>query len=340
MNTATHPPSSLPTSLPTAPQSPPPSALPTSPPSALRVRTVPAGTGRKRALAALAAGVMAWLGFQATGVTLASLTGQPTDPHGYVTAQFDGPTAHLDWHGDGYTTAEATFVGDRVAAPGDRVVRTLNVTNDGPSDAVMTVTLLLSETTPATAQNPDLDTAVDLLWDVAGTTGTGSWKDLMARGDPEIVQVPVARGATVPVTIGFEMPASVAGHEADGADSDVLAFTVQVRMRGETAAPVPATVAEPGTYRAPQATTPLLATGTLPRTGVEVMGWVAIAGALVVVGWLLVTTRTKCDHCGQKVARHRTSKVVVWGSEETWCQDCFAEVVTPLTPHPLPLRGR
>lgn len=160
-------------------------------------------------------------------------------PATVIAGEWDGPAVHLDWAGAEYARAEATFIGDRRASPGDRVVRTLNVSNAGPGEGVAAVTLDLSEVIPQGSLNPHLAQDVTLFWDIAGVTGEDTFAALNTSDRVNIAEVAIAQGATVPVTIGFAMDAGVETSHAAGAGSTVLSVDVGVNLTGETTPDVP-----------------------------------------------------------------------------------------------------
>ncbi|QRY40916.1 hypothetical protein JVX92_01080 [Microbacterium hominis] len=161
---------------------------------------------------------------------------------GTVLAEWDGPVVNLDWRGREYARAEAGFLGDRVAVPGDRVERSLTVANGGPGAAVMTVTVSLRETIAEAARNPDLGDDVILFWEVNGVAGRGRFSDLVQSGRIDIGQAALARGAATQIMLGFELPAAVESSRAAGAPSTVLELVdVGVEMKGDTAARLPVT---------------------------------------------------------------------------------------------------
>lgn len=278
---------------------------------------VPSGTASTRGATSGSPGAA---GSGAAGRVLASPSDVVLDDA--VAADWDGPTLHLDWTGAGYTTAEATFVGDRVVAPGDRVQRTLRVRNDGPEAAVLTVSMLLDPQVPAEALNPRLAEAVHLFWDVAGETGSATYAALAGGGDQDAVvaQAAVPRGGTARVAVGFTVPPETTEHRGRGRDSTVLAFTVRARMQGETApaaeerdADAPAGPGAAGPAGEPAG--PAAATGRadrpaspgvswLPRTGAAPLA--AAGAALVLVGagcWLLAARRPDGSEEDQVVVR-------------------------------------
>lgn len=222
-----------------------------------------------------------------TGPSASPVTGPGTHPaspagevhDGAIQAEWDGPVVHLDWRGRTYASAAASFVGDRVASPGDRVQRTLRIANAGPSDAVMSVALVAQRTGDGEGPGEDLGEVVDLFWDAAGVVGRERFAALVATGDHGRVvsEVAVPHGATVPVTVGFTMPAHVSTHQGS-VTSDVLEFQLVVRLQGDTAA-------------APQVP-------GLALTGAQVAVLVAVALALAALGgllWLLARRRRRED---------------------------------------------
>lgn len=225
-----------------------------------------------------------------------------------LSGRWDGRTVHLDWRGDDYATAEASFVGDRVVSPGDRVFRTLGVRNDGPSDGVMAVGLVLAETVPVLAANPELADHVTLFWDIAGVTGSAPFSDLLALDDgrPELVQVQVPRGADVPVTVGFEVPASLTTEMNAHAESTDLRFDVVVQIEGDTST-TPPILAQTGADAALTAALIALALG------------IAAAGLL-----LLAARRRRCDVCDDAIGRGApwVARRAASGERETLCVAC------------------
>ncbi|WP_125098196.1 hypothetical protein [Leucobacter chromiireducens] len=230
-----------------------------------------------------------------------------------IEASWDGPAVHLDWTGAEYARAETTFIGDRVAAPGDRVVRTLNVVNAGPGNGVAAVTIDLAEVVPEGARNPDLADDVTLFWDIAGVSGEERFSALVLAGRANVAEIAVPQGERVPVTVGFEMDAAVETSQALGADSTVLRFDVGVELSGETESPTIPALAVTG------------ATGILALIGIAI--------ALLLIGWLLLALRRRtqrCDECDRELGRHdERVEIREWrGAKRTLCAEC-ARVAVP-----------
>lgn len=221
---------------------------------------------------------------------------------------WDGHTVHLDWRGSEYATAEASFVGERLISPGDHVFRTLSVRNDGPSDGVMAVGLVLAETVPMLAASPELGDHVTVFWDIAGVTGSAPFSDLLALDDgrPELVQVQVPRGADVPVTVGFDVPASLTTEMNAHAESTGLRFDIRVQLEGDTST-TPPILAQTGADAALTAALIALALG------------IAAAGLL-----LLAARRRRCEVCDDPIGRGEpwVARRAASGERETLCVAC------------------
>ncbi|MDQ1130272.1 hypothetical protein [Microbacterium sp. SORGH_AS_0888] len=260
------------------------------------------------------AAVDARTGSDKGGAAVRTTGGQPlTTTNGtssVVTAEWDGPAINLDWNGLEYARAEAGFVGDRVAVPGDRVSRTLEVVNAGPGSGEMLVTLGLRERVPAAANNPQFGDDVILFWEVNGVSGRGRFSDLAQAGRLEIGQAAMAQGATARVLIGFEMPRDVESSRSLGAESTALElFGVTVDIHGE----------------APRQ---LAVTGSL-------LPWVAIylAIALLLGGLLMLLLRRLrrrvCDECD--CAIHRSDPHIeireTGRRRRILCTDCATHVL-------------
>lgn len=254
------------------------------------------------------------------------------DPDDVIQAQWDGSTTHLDWTGQGYATVEANFIGDRVASPGDRVQRTLLLTNAGPSSAVLSVELTAEELVPEIAANPELATAVELFWDVAGVTGRETFAALVAAGSQPVAEAQVAESQEAAVTIGFEIPADVTTQMSQSVASTVLSFGVQARMQGDTTDPE----VLPGSE---------VSLSDLAVTGAQIGALLALVAALVLVGWLLVglaRRRATCEDCGRRRAGgdEWVTRRELDGSRRQTCGPCDAQRVVVQEPDAGPERRR
>ena len=201
-------------------------------------------------------------------------------PGGTLEAHWDGPAVHLDWTGGTYTAVADSFVGERTVVPGDQVRRTLQVTNDSPDEAVLSVWVDPHTVVQAAAVNPALASAVRLEWTVADTRGAATFASLLTQDRTRVVQLQVPQGGTVPVTLGFLMPATTADHARAAAPSTQLGFDVTVTMTGDGA--------DPFEWQA------------LAATGAEVAHVALLAALALVTGALLwlVGRRRRCRRCG------------------------------------------
>jgi hypothetical protein len=201
------------------------------------------------------------------------------------------PTVHTGWDGAPYTTVEMTVVGDRVISPGDRVVCTFTVPNDGPSDATISLSLVAHQPSTGTT-NPDLAQDVYLVWDLAGASGTEPFDQAIADGEHIVAKAQVGQGGVTAVQVGFAMPVETTRHIRNGQDSTALSFDVLVTLQGDD--PLPYT--ETSTPQA-EVRSEVLSAGRPSRlalTGTEVAAVVGAAVILVLAGlvtWTLVRHR-------------------------------------------------
>lgn len=230
--------------------------------------------------------------------------------NGTIPAQWEGPAVNLDWQGREYARAELGFIGDRIAVPGDRVQRTLEVVNGGPGPGAMTVTLALRREVPPDARNPEFGSDVTLFWEVNGVTGRGTFADLARNDRIELGQSALTRGESARIMLGFEMAHGVESSRALGAASTSLQLIdVTVDMRGDT----------------PSA---------LPRTG-GVPPWLAlgVGAALLLLGSVLLLAmwrrRRVCGECEETIP-HSDPRVEIrgrLGSRRVLCLACAATVL-------------
>ncbi|SEF12608.1 hypothetical protein SAMN04489740_4264 [Arthrobacter alpinus] len=233
-----------------------------------------------------------------------------------IKAMWDGPAINLDWSGGEYARAEGSFIGDRTVSPGDHVVRSLNIVNDGPSQGVLTVEIDFAEIVPAGALNPGLAEDVTLFWNVKGVTGQEQFSVLVPKGTVNVAEISLLRGEQVAVSIGFEMAKNVETSRALGAASTVLNFDVDVKLTGDTSTPV---------------------LPKLPITGSA--GLLALLGIAVLTGlfgWLLLAIRRQrrwCDDCEEAIKRkdHWVKHSDSHGARKIQCERCYLTQTAPTT---------
>lgn len=261
-----------------------------------------------------AAGALPTLGVRggdAAGVGPDHRSARPTSSGGEVAtvveAQWEGPAIHLDWQGVPYARAEASFIGDRVAVPGDRSARTLDVVNAGPAVAVMTVTMDVDEHIPAGANNARLGEDITIFWEVAGVVGRQNFSALAADTRVELAELTLNSAETAQVTVGFEMPHEVERSRSLGAESALLRFDVGVEMRGDAVTtPRPPALAVSG--------------------GQLALAAVAAAVVLTLLGLLLALRRRdrRCDGCDRSIRSDEASITVRSAGRrpERLCREC------------------
>jgi LPXTG-motif cell wall-anchored protein len=168
-------------------------------------------------------------------------------PTNAITTEWKTGHVVMDWQGNASEVArdEESFASSLVAVPGDRVQRTVTITNDGPSEGVLGVNLLdLGLTVPEGSTNTDLETSIDLYWALgdgqadsvrfaAARAGSVSFlgADQATHTRFPLSQVNVAQGESIDLTVGWEFPeGEVAGRRGD-AESVALSFDVQLVLR-------------------------------------------------------------------------------------------------------------
>ncbi len=191
------------------------------------------------AAAVLAAGL--------TGLLAGPAAATPTDP-----APGDySETIELSWDGSSYAaTTTESFLGTPVAVPGDSATRTLLVRNDGPTDATLRATIidvqLLDPGAPDVHHNPE-HVAPDDSGRYTGSGDQGNFYDdlqvgwgsghasmtqLAANDQTQILQIPLAQGSQVPITIDYELPlAATSGNQANVSER-LASFDVLLELGG------------------------------------------------------------------------------------------------------------
>lgn len=199
----------------------------------------------------------------------------------------------LSWNGTDYApTTTESFLGVPVSVPGDSASRTLQVRNAGPTAGVLTASIVDAE-----ARDIDIDSFYDDLT-ISWEGGSASFAELVTAGDTEILEIPLAQGATTPVTIGYDFPVeATSGNSANGGPRQAT-FDVVLTISGEL--PTTPTSTGTGTATATATTPPATAApkpDDLSSTGAPVLGLAAGAVALVGLGaWALVRRRREASN--------------------------------------------
>lgn len=244
-----------------------------------------------RGLLALVAGVVG---------ALAATPAAAADPDDALQATWDGPTVNLAWDGSAYTTATTTFSGTPVAVPGDAQGRTVTVVNDGPSDATLRGWVqgarLLDPGAPDVHHRTgepmgDFYSDLTLSWRSASATGSSSFRDLAAAGATQVVQIPLARGASTQLTVVTALPlAATSGNRANVAPREAT-YEVLLRLDGRTT-PIPTPTPSPTSSADPAVPTPSAGPSVPPTGGSDTgaaTGGGSVPGAGTVAGALAIT---------------------------------------------------
>ena len=140
---------------------------------------------------------------------------------------FAGPTVHLDWQGEIYTTIEPSFFGERIVVPGDLIGRQVRITNAGPTAGVVSVRLV----DVVQAGSGDLAERLALEWAVSDEQAGLSFAraadgtSLVADG------IPLARGQSRLFTLWLRYPDAATGGMAASAGRTVVSFDVEFVIR-------------------------------------------------------------------------------------------------------------
>ncbi|MCM3660797.1 hypothetical protein M3148_07275 [Georgenia satyanarayanai] len=210
---------------------------------------------------------------------------------------------HLSWDGTTYTgVTTESFLGAPVAVPGDSTSRTVLVRNDGPATGTLRASIvnvdLFDPSSPDVhhASGADLGSFYDdllLRW----PGGSASFAELDANGVTPVLEVELDKGREVPVTVGYELPATApSGNRANVAPRRA-SFDVLLEIGAE----LPET--EPSPTETPEAGVPPEAgssTGRLQETGAGVGPLVTLAGLAAALGaGLAVLARRRSEAAGQ-----------------------------------------
>ena len=260
---------------------------------------------RTRSAIAVAAALATGLLITIAGPASAAPT-SPSDTDGGHTRSIQ-----LSWDGKEYADSTTeSFLGTPVSVPGDTTANTLLVRNDGPTDATLRATItnvdLLNPDAADVQHHPDHVAPDDSgLYAGAGDQGNfyddlhidwhhgqASMNELAANGQTRILQVPLARGEEVPISIDYELPlAATSGNHANVAER-LASFDVVLELGGTfptepTPAPVPMPGAAPASPTSPPA---------MPETGADLRGPALVVAVLLALGGVLVhASRRKED---------------------------------------------
>ncbi|MDR2704058.1 MAG: hypothetical protein LBB58_06935 [Cellulomonadaceae bacterium] len=159
----------------------------------------------------------------------------------YLRATLGAQTIALDWAGNQVASPGGdTIVGERVLIPGDRILRTIDVVNAGPTDAVLSAALtLIPGGRRDSAGEEDFAQAVQFFWalaaggssggnsaGIANITGTAPVGELLADSGVFLSNVLAPRGKVNQLTVGIELPDSINDHFAGALPNFALTISL------------------------------------------------------------------------------------------------------------------
>lgn len=232
-------------------------------------------------------GVGAATALVAAGLALVVPVGAQAAPGDGLTTTWTGDTVNIAWDGTPYTTTSESFVGVPVTVPGDRAVRTLRVTNDGPTAGTVRAWIVDVDLADPTVAHTAFYDDLRLAWTTASSHAAASFSTLAATDRTEIGETHVGVGASTDLTIAYEFPtAATSGNRSvDGALQ--ASFDVYLEITGDTGlGPTPPGGGEvdaegDGSGKGG-------GSGALATTGAQVAATAGLALGVLVTGLLLV----------------------------------------------------
>jgi len=147
----------------------------------------------------------------------------------------DSSVTGLVWAKGGAISAMGSFIGTATVVPGDTDQRTLQVRNDGPTAAKVTIKLTDVGVEPEDEVGNALARLLHLAWAVDGRQNDMTWRQAMDADDAaRTTSLDLAPGEIVGVSAGYYFPLSATGGRDSGRHT--LTFDVMVTMTGADAA--------------------------------------------------------------------------------------------------------
>jgi hypothetical protein len=244
------------------------------------------------------------------------------DVDSFMEYHWNGEPVAIDWAGRDYhpDRAEDEFLGSFVAAPGDRVTRTLVVRNAGPETGELVVDFFAALGDPARA----VTSPILVLWSVADEAGTARLGDVIAAGTLTAEVTQLAQDEAIEITLGWTYPADeTLAFDPDQAEP--LSFGVRLTLSGEMVIEEPEGPTDGSEYPGPPVQAPESSAsggaggdtgsaGNLPFTGTDAGLVALIADGLIVIGWVvLFARRRRRQEEEQAGARHVRAGVALEG---------------------------
>ena len=159
---------------------------------------------------------------------------------------WSGPTLSLAADGSTRASAESSFVGVPATVPGDRVLRSVAVRNDGATGGTLRAWVTEVELLDPPAGRDDTfydDLRLD--WQTVSQSGGASFAALADAGDTLIAETHLAQGATTRLQVGYEFPLTATSGNRSAVGARQSSFVVRVQIHGDTTTPGPTPTASP-----------------------------------------------------------------------------------------------
>lgn len=208
---------------------------------------------RNRTAVALALGAALALGPAAGAVAADDTTGTGgTDYSGALVTEWTTRTVNLAWDSTPYATDTVSFIGTPVISPGDHAVRTVQVTNDGPTAGVLKAWIVNATTQTPTGETSTVnplpqpgqtvgDTAdpfyddLAVSWAMDADSGSKSIAALAAAPDRTtgIGDVLLAKGESTNLTISYDFPKQALSGNTAAVGDQPASFDVLLVIQGD-----------------------------------------------------------------------------------------------------------
>jgi len=254
-----------------------------------------------RAIRACAAGALALLAALTTG----------TGAH----AAYEDAIS-LSWDGTTYTSVTSeSFLGAPVTVPGDSASRTVLVRNDGPTAGVLRASIVnvgrLDPDAPDVHHEPehrDPDGSGAPTGDpylgagdqgnfyddlvVRWPGGSATFTELDAAGTTEVLEVELAKGEEVPLTLSYELPVDATSGNKANVEPRLATFDVVFEIGGDLPpGPTPTPTPTPTPPNPSPPSTPSTPGERLAQTGAQVGLLAGVAALAIGAGAAVVRAR-------------------------------------------------
>ena len=136
-------------------------------------------------------------------------------------------SVHLAWDGSTYAVTTASFLGAPVTVPGDRAVRTLEVTNGGPTAGMLEAWIVDVELEGDLGSGFFDELTVD--WTAEGRSSVRALAD---AGRTRMLRTELAPGESTALTLGYELALTATAGNRSAEGPLGASFDVELRIAG------------------------------------------------------------------------------------------------------------